>query len=163
MSPETIRHHVSNLQFARTLTPKDAVMGFAQLNPDVDDNFGPVLVCSCGMTELGLPEIILTGRNEENLSIILGMFISAVCENGLVIEDGKVFDDMATVRIQAHKLTQHQARIPAVVCTEYYKAMNKWPEFIQLAGADPQNILPGEPGYDAEYMYKYGQREYWNK
>ena len=163
MTPEAIKDNVAALVRAKHIAPEGAVMGFAQHNEAVDDNIGPVIVCTCGMTDHGLPEIIVTGKSETNMCMIVAELAADICEGKIKLHDGMVLDDYSTVRMRVHKLSQHQARIPGAVCTEFYKLQSKWPEYFQLAIADPQNKLPGEPGYDSQYMYEYGQREYWNK
>lgn len=161
MTPEEIQEQVNHIKYARSMIPHGAVMGFAMINPDVTKDYGKVLMCSVGMTELGLPELIITGHNEQSMAPIMGAVIGHICDDKLRLENGMVLDEYSTVRMQAHMLTQQQARVPGVVCLQYYKEQGKWPQFIQLAIADPKNVLPGEQGYDAEYMYDYGQREYW--
>lgn len=161
MTPEAIRNHVYDLQRAKQFAPEGAVLGFAQLNSTVNENYGPVLICTCGMTEMGMPEILITGNNEANLSMVIAHITTLVCEGHIKLEDGMILNEQAAVRLRVHKLTQHQARVPGTICNEYYRVMNKWPEYFQLAIADPQNNLPDEPGYNAQYMYNYGQREYW--
>jgi hypothetical protein len=145
MHPELKKHIAGDI----------ARLGFTTLA--ADDAAGWV-AHTVGLTELGHPEILISGLHGEYCHKVFWNAYEAV-KAGHHFKAGQADDTLGALTCVFKTLSPAAIEEFCWQAQEFYAGTPKTPTFLQLVMPDKQGHLPWQPGYDASLM-KY-QRHLW--
>lgn len=106
---------------------------------------------SIGLTELGHPEVFISGLHPTNCHGLLWDIYSKVKAGGRFVA-GQVDESIANFPVAFRYLPESVAQEFCCQTVFYYEEQGKTPTFLQVVIADQHGKLPWENGYDGEYM-----------
>jgi len=107
-----------------------------------------------GLTEVGLPELLVFGMRHDHGAIILNDAARIMREKG-AFNDGDMTDDLANLITGFKAFSAEQGRNYVVQAIHYYEGTAKTPRFLQLVIPDREGRMPGQSNYDEAYMGRY--------
>lgn len=113
---------------------------------------------SIGLTDLGHPEILISGLAPTNCHGLLWEVVRKIKAGGKFAA-GQVDETIGNFPVAFRYLPESAAQEFCCQALFYYEDQGKTPTFLQMVIADQHGVLPWQDGYDAEYM-KY-QRHLW--
>lgn len=113
---------------------------------------------SIGLTELGHPEVLISGLSPKNCHGLLWEIFNQI-KGGKKFAAGEVSDTIGNFPTAFRYLPDDKAKDFCCQALFYYEEKGLTPTFLQLVIPDQKGILPWDAGYDAEYM-KF-QRHLW--
>jgi hypothetical protein len=112
-----------------------------------------------GLTEIGLPELIICGMNQQYGALFLNQAAEIMKRSG-AFADGAIDEDLAHLPSGFKDVTVKQASGHALQAIYRYEGteLESKLRFIQFVIPDKVGVLPWQEGYDAAYMDKYQPR-----
>jgi hypothetical protein len=112
-----------------------------------------------GLTEIGLPELIICGMNQQYGAMFLNQAAAIMKESG-AFADGTINGDLAHLPCGFKDVTVKQASGHALQAIYRYEDTDLASKlrFIQFVIPDKIGFMPWQEGYDAAYMNKYQPR-----
>lgn len=132
-----------------------AKFGFTTLAADEPEGW---VAHTVGLTELGHPEIFISGLHGEYCH---GVFWNAcyAIRTGRSFKAGQEDNTLGQMTCAFKTLSPAAAEEFCWQAQEFYAGTGKTPTFVQLVMPDKQGHLPWQPGYNAELMKV--QRHLW--
>lgn len=116
------------------------------------------VACTVGLTELGHPEILISGLHGQWCHKVFWNAYHAI-KAGRCFKAGQVDDTLGKMTCAFKTLSPDAVEEFGWQALEFYQGTPKTPTFLQLVMPDKAGRLPWQPGYDAELMKV--QRHLW--
>lgn len=117
-----------------------------------------VFAYTIGLTELGHPEIFISGLRGETCHILF-LELAARIKAGQQFVAGEVEDTICNLPFAFRTMTDAGAEEYCCQALFFYERKMLKPTFLQLVITDQHGIFPWQDGYDAEHMK--AQRRLW--
>lgn len=106
---------------------------------------------SIGLTELGHPEILISGLHPGNCHGLLWDVYRKI-KAGQKFAAGDIDDTIGNFPVAFRYLPEENAKDFCCQALFYYEDKGLTPTFLQMVIPDQHGVLPWDTGYDAEYM-----------
>ena len=114
-----------------------------------------------GLTEHGLPELLIFGVSGQTAHIILNVAAYYMRENG-EFKDGQITDELGTMPNSFKSVRPDVATRYACQAGYRYESLRVQPRYLQVVLPDRAGKMPWDAGFDGEHMNKF-QPQLWTE
>lgn len=111
----------------------------------------PGFAYTCGLTDLGHPEVIMFGLRPEHSHPFLNAYYEMI-KVGRINPGVGIISQMFTLPLALITAPEENAGQFAIQCEAYYRNRGRKPKYMQAVMSDKNGLLPWQAGFDHVYM-----------